>query len=273
MGRLSRTCPAAQSKMGKGYILTVDAVMALIIVMLLFILIVGMQGSMKNTESTEFERLHYISEDVIEALNREGVLDQICTGWALSGGDEASASWADARFIANKSLSSLIPENIGYSLLIDGKELYNNSDTTPPGDASTLTHSTRTISGYMQGSPVDGYVARAYTSTNSSGYGKAMKNDEGCTWTVQFETAPSANIKVPGNYSGTKNCNYMTGTYDAQSAVDDAAYRLFSLYDNPHNGMLDTVIGQGAMRVESASVGYVRSTWSPAEVKLVLWMK
>jgi len=110
------------SKMRKGYVLTIDAVLALMFVMalLLYTVGVGMNNSIGNTERTDFKTLHFISEDAIEVLNKKGVLDDIGTEWANSGGDNSPTSvhWSNASNISKFYLSQIIPDRMGYRLMI-----------------------------------------------------------------------------------------------------------------------------------------------------------
>ena len=155
--------------MRKGYILTVDAIIALAVFVIFSVWFISSQSVFKDTNAESFKKLHYLSEDTMSVLNAKGVLDQICTEWVLASGDENSDHWNNARLIARQYLSAIVPENTGYSLLIEGKSICNDSRETPQSDASVWTHSSRILSGYMPGVPARGYVARAYLAQVSSG--------------------------------------------------------------------------------------------------------
>ena len=63
--------------MKKGYILTLDAIIALFIVM---VVLTGFMSFkyLKGGDETDFTNLHYVSEDSIEILDKSGVLEEIC---------------------------------------------------------------------------------------------------------------------------------------------------------------------------------------------------
>jgi len=147
--------------MKKGYVLTLDAILALILVMTIFLIVLGIQSSIKSTEKTEFKRIHYISEDAIEVLNKKGVLDRIGTEWALADGNRSSPHWINAQKIAESYLSEIIPERMGYKLLIDNDTIYEHAPISER-EATVETRSVRSLTGYMPGKPTTGYVARAY---------------------------------------------------------------------------------------------------------------
>ena len=83
-----------RSKMkNKGMAIILDSLMALVIV----IAILGAYYSLSHskisrTSGTEFKRIHYTSEDVLEVFNKEGVLDDIGEEWAESNGSQSSKS-------------------------------------------------------------------------------------------------------------------------------------------------------------------------------------
>ncbi|MEA3513879.1 MAG: VWA domain-containing protein, partial [Nanoarchaeota archaeon] len=54
-----------------------------------------------------------------------------------------------------------------------------------------------------------------------------FSSNEGCNWSLAFEDGTNSSLLVPLTYNGTKNCDYLNGTYDTDDATDEAAYRLF----------------------------------------------
>ncbi|MBN2250600.1 MAG: hypothetical protein JW724_00815 [Candidatus Altiarchaeota archaeon] len=262
--------------MNKGYILTIDALMALTMVVLVIILVMEVQTSVRELDSAAFKKIHYISEDTLQILNKKGVLDQICTEWALSGNNENSSHWMNARYMAERYLPHIIPENVGYSLVIDDKELCNDSRVVRREEASVLTHSTRILSGYNPYLPTEAYVARANLNETNVSYAAPLKDDEGCNWTLEFSDFTIDKIKIPSDYEGIKDCEYSSSSivYDNESAIDDAVYRLLLKLDNPpQNGRIDKKFTEDDVIVDVSVVGGVRSMWGPVEVKLVMWMK
>jgi|GEM_PF-2431606 len=214
--------------MKKGYVLTLDAILALILVMTIFLIVLGIQSSIKSTEKTEFKRIHYISEDAIEVLNKRGVLDQICTEWALADNNESSPHWINAGNIAREYLSEIIPDRMGYKLLIDGKEICNDT-RIPENEAMVKTHSTRILTGYMPRMPVIGCVSRSYL----------VKIASICTEkTIFFE-------HLEGAGSGGYNTAYVKKTFNLP---DDAVIldgRLYMWLHYNHSGGVGGYIVNG----------------------------
>ncbi|MBN2251716.1 MAG: hypothetical protein JW724_06555 [Candidatus Altiarchaeota archaeon] len=150
-------------KREKGYILTFDAMLASLVVITVFIIAfqIQIQSSVENTGKTEFKRVHYIAEDAIEVLNKKGVLDEIGREWAEANRNTSSAHWINASNIARQHLTGIIPEKMGYKLMVDNETLYEHAPV-PEEKATTKTRSLRILSGYTAGEPTLGYVARAY---------------------------------------------------------------------------------------------------------------
>ncbi|MFC2162832.1 VWA domain-containing protein, partial [Candidatus Altiarchaeota archaeon] len=146
----------------KGYAIIVDILFALVVTLLFFSTIVGLKyfGSSPSQES--FKRLHYISEDTLDVLNKKGVLDSIGENWAAANGNASSDEFINATNISMEYLEQLIPQTMGYRLWIEGDVVANNSRGIPYDDAMVKTHSTRLLVGYGKGKPTRGYVARAF---------------------------------------------------------------------------------------------------------------
>jgi hypothetical protein len=165
-------------KMRKGYVLTLDAVLALmfVIALLLYTVGVGMKNSIGTTEKTDFKRLHFISEDAMEVLNKKGVLDDIGAEWANAGEDKTqdNVHWSNATNITREYLSQIIPDRMGYKLMIGNDTIYNHTVFTEDNVtadelmASVQTRSARILTGYASGKLVTGYVSRAYLSSIKS---------------------------------------------------------------------------------------------------------
>lgn len=262
--------------MKKGYVLTLDALLALMVVMIVYTLIMGIQSSINVTEITEFKTLHYMSEDTMQALSEKGVLDQVCVQWALAGGSNSSAHFDTARNISNAYLSEMLPVRVGYKLMLNGTVVANSS-RLPENESSVKTHSLRMLSGYNTSLPTDGYIARARINDTNVSYGPVFLNNTGCIWKIQ--TVPNGitpiNLRMPSTYAGTIICNYtnVSISYVNDSAVNDAVYRLLNKNDvSPRNGVLDS-LDLSNVTTDVAVMSSIRSMSSPVEVKLVLWMK
>jgi len=263
--------------MKKGYVLTLDALLSLMVVMVIYVLIMGIQSSINTTEITEFKKLHYTSEDTLQALSEKGVLDQICVQWALAQGDKSSSNFDRARNISNSYLSEMVPSRIGYRLMINGDQVANDSSRISENDSSVETHSRRMLSGYNSSRPTQGYAARARINDTNVSYGSVFWSKEGCNWTIQFSTGGNTTLLMPKDYAGSEKCKYqnLTISYDNKSAVNDAVYRLLLTNDTtPRNGKLDSpyFLPQDVI-TDVAVMSSVKSVSVPVKVELVLWMK
>jgi hypothetical protein len=264
--------------MKKGYVLTLDALLSLMVVMVIYVLIMGIQSSVNTTEITEFKKLHYISEDALQALSEKGVLDQICVQWALAEGDTSSAYFDRARNISNSYLLKIVPARIGYGLMINGVLVADNSSRLSENDSSVKTHSKRTVSGYNSSLPTQGYIARARINDTNVSYGSVFWNKEGCNWTIQFSDNREITLLMPKDYTGTAKCKYQNispPTYDNKSAVNDAVYRLLRKNDtSPRDGKLDSpyFLPQDVI-TDVAVMPSIKSISVPVKIDLVLWMK
>jgi hypothetical protein len=264
--------------MKKGYVLSLDALLALTLVMIIFFMVLEMQGTMSGSEDTEFKEIHYVSEDVMEVMSKKGVLDQICTEWALAGGNTSSYHWTNARDIARIYLSDMVPDRMGYALLINGSDVCNDTSGLSMNDSKIWTHSERILTGYQSGMPTQAYVSRVSINSTNVSYGSVYKEPDGCNWTIKFWDDTKTSMRLPSSYTGVSKCNYTNDSidYDNQSAPDDAAYRLFSKLDvSPHDHKIDNPLKFSAddVVIDMAVVGNVRSMWGPVSVELVMWLK
>jgi len=145
----------------------IDALVSLIFVLIVTTAILSIEYSRTaRTESGEFTRLHYMSEDLLDVLNKKGILDEIATLWAENS-TPGSEEMVNASNLAREYLEKILPGRVGYKLIIEGDEVVNSSgnpDRVTEGEASTKTHSTRLLVGYGRGLPTRGLVARASLS-------------------------------------------------------------------------------------------------------------
>jgi len=250
----------------------------MMVVMVIYTLIMGIQSSINTTEINEFKKLHYISEDTLQALSEKGVLDQICAQWALAEGDVNSPYFDLAGNISKSYLSKIVPGRVGYKLLIDGVAVANDSSRLSENDASVKTHSTRIISGYNSSLPTMGYIARARINDTNISYGGVFWTRDGCNWTIQFSDNQNRSLIMPKDYKGSAKCRYQNisvDDWDHRSAVNDAVYRLLRTMDTaPQNGKLDSPHWEPQdVTTDVAVMSSIKSLSTPIEVELVLWMK
>lgn len=154
----------------KGLAVILDAFIALIFVLAIFTIYYGLTHSkIAKTSATEFKKLHYTSEDILDVLNKANVLDIIGEEWAYANYSINSTHWQNASILLQGYLEKLLPENVGYEVTIDeipfcSSENLNKSKRPKRKDATSETHSTRLLVGYGAGLPTRGHVARAFLS-------------------------------------------------------------------------------------------------------------
>lgn len=216
----------------KGFALTVDAIIAMSFI-LIMALALSAQRYNSISESTElaFVNLHYISEDALDVLNKQGILDQIGEYWT-------SNNTTAANELARLYLDDIVPQNTGYSLWI-----YNNTSTTgytvlannsrvSEDDAIAQTYSLRFLVGYKKGAPVLSSVSRAFLTSIAGktsfayayfggfeGQGNLTKYlyvPEGSEITgayMEMDAGSSFNLYINGQTGGCGNPHVPSGDY------------------------------------------------------------
>ena len=172
----------------KGIVLTLDAVIAFLIVIAVISLLVFFR-----IESTspffESQQLHALSEDVLSVLSEstlreitnQSLINQYLSSGILSNSDldknaidVIGALWSEnktdadlaAENITKDILDNFLPQNVGYEILINENKVYNSSDTSRPSYSSATSEisSLRIASGYEKNKSTSGYVARAWAT-------------------------------------------------------------------------------------------------------------
>lgn len=141
--------------------------MALILILIVASTVITIEHSRTSrTESMEYTKLHYMSEDALDVLNKNGILDEIATLWAANS-TPGSEEMQNASNISSYYLEKILPPNAGYALLIEGDEITNSSGDPQrivEQKTSSKTNSVRLLVGYASGLPTRGLVARAALS-------------------------------------------------------------------------------------------------------------
>ena len=152
----------------KGYAIVLDSLVALLFILIIFGALFGTKYfTTSQTDTISFKNIHYISEDILDVLNKQAILDDIGGEWAVADGNTSSVHWENASNISKNFLEGLIPDNMGYKILIDGNLIYSsdtdlNSTRVREDDANTITYAQRLLIGYESGMPTRGHVARAF---------------------------------------------------------------------------------------------------------------
>jgi len=102
-------------------------------------------------------------------------------------------------------------------------------------------------------------------------YSSVAAKADGCSWTISFEDGTSSTIKVPSTYNGADVCSFLTKTYDANDALDNAVYSLFSNLDIDKDGKLDVNIDESSLNFNVLTISKVPSLWGPAIVEVRVW--
>ncbi|MBU4266132.1 MAG: hypothetical protein KKE96_02780, partial [Candidatus Altiarchaeota archaeon] len=94
----------------RGYVMTWDAILALIFIMLVFTGLITMEHTRSiNVKEVGFLELHSTAEDSIEVLNKMGALEEIVIYWSENNTQLANDT-------ATFYLEQFIPEKMGYRL-------------------------------------------------------------------------------------------------------------------------------------------------------------
>ncbi|MBN2014869.1 MAG: hypothetical protein JW778_06785 [Candidatus Altiarchaeota archaeon] len=163
----------------KGYAIMIDALVAVVFLLIMVTAVFTVELSKTSkTEVMSFKELHYVSEDVLDVLNKNGVLDEIATLWAANS-TPGSEEMENASMIAKDYLEKTLPPHVGYRLIIEeglNSVVVNSSDESRISwnDSSTSTHSTRILVGFGSGLPTFAHISSAsldsLTSKSGSDY-------------------------------------------------------------------------------------------------------
>ena len=185
--------------MRRGYAILLDSIVALTFALVIMTALIGMRYTGSSTADMSFKKMHYVSEDALDVLNKYGVLDQVGEDWAAAAGNTSSPSFLNASNISRYYLDQILPPNVGYMLTIDDEPIANNT-RIPLEKSSSLTHSTRLLVGYGRGLPTRGFVSRSFLSnikekeTSSYTYFGGFVGQGNLTVYVR-DIPPDANIK------------------------------------------------------------------------------
>ncbi len=256
----------------KGYVLTWDAMIALVLITATIAILVSM-GYFKNPEENTFERMHYLSENALDTMSKNTVLDSVLSDY-FSGNKENAAARAD-------STLEKILERVNYRFLVNDEILVEKIFTANDSTAQYETRATRFISGYKTNETTDVFMARAslmyndsdknltYTLVNVS-YGNSFKIFSGATWMFNHNLGPET-ICVPIDCSGDNSYTYNGVEIATNDSADDAIFRLLKKLDTDSDGDVDMDFRRSTMYfkvypAETKQLGEL------TEVKLVVWI-
>ncbi len=136
---------------------------------------------------------------------------------------------------------------------------------------NTITISTGLNSTYSTNGSSDDKVLYTLLISGLGDYSSVLSKANGCSWNVNFEDGTSSVILVPSAYSGINICSYANGIFDADDALDNAAYSLFKNLDIDKNGKLDVNIAANNLDFSTLTVSKVPSLWGPAIIEIRVW--
>ena len=137
--------------------------------------------------------------------------------------------------------------------------------------SNTITISTGLNSTSPTGGSNDSRALYTLLVNGYADYSAVVAKSEGCSWTVSFEDESSSSIKVPPDYSGADICSYAAKVFDANDALDNAAYQLFRNLDIDKDGKLDVNIEEKNLDINAFSISKVPSLWGPAIIEIRVW--
>lgn len=259
-------------KNNKGYVLTWDAMIALVLVTAAVASAMAL-GFFRNPEDNTFERLNSIAGDALDVMDKNGELDAVVSYY--NSGDRESAAEKASTELA-KLLSG---RKVGYRFMVGGDVLAENIILENDSEASHVTQSTR----YLSGAGGDAFMARASLlyndpvegitfTINGTSYGNPFPNYEGANWTFDH-LGGSYKICVPEDCSGDNTYTYDGSDISTNDAADDAMLRLLKKLDTNSNGILDIDFDGTKMlfRVYSTESS-IHSAGDFSEAKLVVWV-
>jgi hypothetical protein len=136
----------------KGFIFTMDAALALVVMIVLTASVVT-YGLLPIFQGENHQHLQTLADSVLETMDQNGALREAAVEYAYNG-TNSDAEHLQAQDTLNTSLSTLIPSNIGYRLYVGDNEVSNNNGVLTDTDVAT---SIKVISG-----PQEGWMGRAY---------------------------------------------------------------------------------------------------------------
>lgn len=105
--------------MKKGMVLTLDAVISMMFMIIIFIAISAQWYTNIPSTTESFLNLHFISEDAMDLMSKTGILDDIGQEWVL--GNQTIADQTGALYF-----DRIIPYNMGYRLTYGGSTITEN---------------------------------------------------------------------------------------------------------------------------------------------------
>lgn len=214
--------------------------------------------------SFESERFgNNISSGTLTIYANTSVLDAKVTSYS-------GAKWTDKLVVNSNTIYKLSDFGEDYHLLGDPFAVNIPIGSINEGSNNILI-STGTNATTNTGGSNDSRVIYTLLLNGFADYSNVAAKADGCSWAISFEDGTSSTIKVPSNYNGADVCSFLTKTYDANDALDNAAYSLFSNLDIDKDGKLDVNIDEASLNINVLTISKVPSLWGPAIIEIRVW--
>jgi len=255
------------SKNKRGYIMTLDAIIALTIVLATIAALIS-AGYFVNKEWNIFESLHYSAENALDIMEKNTALYAVISDY-YSGKKETSIQ--KANFFLGQIL-----EKVNYRFMLDDNVLVERILTRNDTDAEYKTKSTRFISNFDKN-----FMARAallYNDTDKNltysianvSYGNSFEFFSGANWTFQHLGGVDT-ICVPINCSGDNSYTYSVSGIISNDSGDDAIYRLLRKLDIDNDNDIDIYFDNKTMyfKIYPAET---KNTGKIYKAELIVWI-
>lgn len=214
--------------------------------------------------SFETERFgNTISSGILSIYANTTALDARVTSYSGS-------KWTDNLVVNGNNVYRLADYGNDYTLLGDPFAVNIPIGNLNQG-SNSITISTGTSPVNATNGSMDNRVIYTLLLNGFADYSSVVAKSDGCSWIVSFEDGTGSTIKVPSTYSGADTCTFSTKTYDANDALDNSVYQLFSNLDIDKDGKLDVNIDGNSLNVNTLTISKVPSLWGPAIIEIRVW--
>ncbi len=183
LSQLSESSELKKRLKRKGFLLSLDAMIAISILLLLVTFLAAVSFTYYYPE-LKYQRMYLAGKDFLTVMEKVKMSDlqhldtvQELINKSLIGDDDLNktlldmmgAFWATdnqtyhdyARNLTEEAFNQTLPERLNYEILIDGTSIYRKDGT----NATFLSRLSTIVSGYGLGKPVSGWVARAWATS------------------------------------------------------------------------------------------------------------
>jgi hypothetical protein len=121
------------------------------------------------------------------------------------------------------------------------------------------------------GGSLDNKIIYTLLLSSSTEYSQVSSQSEGCIWSIDFEDGTTSSIRIPSSYSGANACDFDSGAYNPNDAMQASIYELLKNLDLDNDGKIDVNFDASQVDFNSVSVSKVPSLWGPSIVEIRVW--